>query len=288
MKKVFIISLFTGILFIKADRGPIPFKPWVKIFEPNQKALICWNGKEELMVLTTDLHASEETQILEVLPLPSKPEVKKGNKEVFEKCIELINRRLRMYPPPTRGKSITTAKKAAELVFHKTIGAHDISVTKVLHKKGFIDWVENYLKSQGVKNPEIPQELKNTIEDYLSEGFKWFVFDVVTVKKETKSIVPIIYKFKTDYLYFPLKITAIAEGNTQIDLLVISHKLLSTFTGYPIEKVKLMHSPIELTSEDLYYIDKEICKLMENKSAKLRIWKIEDNLKNFKEDLIAK
>ena len=62
-----------------ADRGSIPFKEGVKIFEPNQRALLAWNGEEEILLLSTDLVASESTMVLEVLPLPSEPEVKKGD-----------------------------------------------------------------------------------------------------------------------------------------------------------------------------------------------------------------
>jgi len=77
-----------------ADRGSIPFKPWVKIFEPNQRAMIAWNGREQILLLSTDLRASEPTKVLEVIPLPAEPKVSKGDVEVFRKATELINRKL--------------------------------------------------------------------------------------------------------------------------------------------------------------------------------------------------
>jgi hypothetical protein len=42
---------------VHADRGAIPFQPEVTIFEPTQRALIAWNGEEEILILSTDLRA---------------------------------------------------------------------------------------------------------------------------------------------------------------------------------------------------------------------------------------
>ena len=100
MKPISLISFLSFVVLIcihihlYADRGSVPFEPHVQIFEPNQRALIAWNGSEEILLLTTDLYASESTKILEVLPLPSEPVVEEGNIEVFRKATELINEKL--------------------------------------------------------------------------------------------------------------------------------------------------------------------------------------------------
>ena len=82
------ISLFSVLILsilicthlpLQADRGSVPFRPHAQIFEPNQRALIAWNGWEEILLFTTDLHASISTKVLEVIPLPSEPEVKEGD-----------------------------------------------------------------------------------------------------------------------------------------------------------------------------------------------------------------
>ncbi|NQT40091.1 MAG: hypothetical protein HQ581_21545, partial [Planctomycetes bacterium] len=31
----------------RADRRPVPLKPATALFQPNQRAVIAWNGKEE-------------------------------------------------------------------------------------------------------------------------------------------------------------------------------------------------------------------------------------------------
>ena len=82
-----------------ADRGSIPWGNWnaqdmPEIFEPAQNAIIAWNGKEQILLLSTDLKASKPTKVLEVLPLPSEPVVTRGDAATFSKINALINEEL--------------------------------------------------------------------------------------------------------------------------------------------------------------------------------------------------
>ncbi len=297
MKKFFLILFLMIVLCaqaIYADRGSIPFKPNVKIFEPIQRAMIAWNGKEEILLLSTDLKASEPTKVLEVIPLPSEPTVKKGDVEVFKKAIALINRKLRerhtlaMSKGPRNGDG-ADSQPAGEVTFHKKIGAHDISVTHVLDSNGFIEWVEKYLKLSGVENPTIPEAMNTVISEYLDEGFSWFVFDVVELDENPKTNEAIQYRFKTDFLYYPVKITRTEEGNTLIELLVLTPKLLSKFPGISIEEVRLRHEPVSISSAELRTLSEEMDDLLGHREdLKLRIWQIRGELSSFEEDLIAK
>lgn len=294
MKKILGILVLLGTFspqLTHADRGSIPFKPNVKVFEPKQRAMIAWNGEEEILLLSTDLMASESTKVLEVIPLPSKPTVKKGDVEVFKRATALINRKLReryaqalhkgdregIEPPP-----------AGEVTFHKRIGPHDISVTHVLDSKGFIEWVEKYLRSVGVENPMIPEAMKTVVSEYLREGFSWFVFDVVLLDEKIKTNDAIQYQFATQSLFYPLRIMRTEEGETSIELLVLTPQLLSRFSGIPIEQVKLRHEPIPLTSEELRNLNEEMDTLLGHReNMKLRIWQIRGRLSSFAKDLIA-
>jgi hypothetical protein len=297
MKKLFLLCVVLLVVVpysLWGDRGSIPFKPHIKIFEPVQRAMIAWNGDEEILLLSTDLHASDSTKVLEVIPLPSEPEVKKGDVEVFRKATALINRKLyeNALSMRTEGlsKGADRAKPpAGEVTFHKKIGAHDISVTHVLNDEGFIEWVEKYLKSKGVENPLIPDAMKSVISEYLDEEYSWFVFDVVELDDTPKTNQAIQYKFKSNYLYYPVKITRTEEGYTEIELLVLTSRLLSYFPGISIEDVELQHEPVTISSSELRELSEEMDDLLGNKEKmKLRIWKISGELSSFKEDLKAK
>lgn len=288
-----LIAAALSLSTASADRGSIPFKQGVEIFEPNQRAMVAWNGEEEILLLSTDLRASEPTMVLEVLPLPAEPEVKQGDVEVFAKATEIINRKVAaeggsdraMYAPP----GLDRKGPAGEVTFHEKIGSHDISVTHVLDETGFLTWVEDYLDSAGVKNPTIPGPLKEVVREYISEGFTWFVFDVVSLEVEPRTSEAIQYRFQTDHLYYPLKITRTETGFTNVDLLILTPRLLSVFPGYSHKRISLPHEPVTIAGIELWGLSGDMYELLgKPKEAKLRIWRIAGELASFEEDLLAK
>jgi hypothetical protein len=66
------IVLFCCVLiaapFTLADRGMIAAYPDVSVYEPGQKAILAWNGREEVMILSTDVKANNNTKALEIVP----------------------------------------------------------------------------------------------------------------------------------------------------------------------------------------------------------------------------
>jgi hypothetical protein len=291
-------TLIAGLLVLSvcagsghADRGSIPFKPNVQVFEPTQRAMIAWNGEEELLVLSTDLKASQATKVLEVLPLPAEPKVTKGDVEVFRKATTLINRKMRENArSPGRGVFGDAAEPpAGEITFHEKIGAHDVSVVRVISRDGFLEWVNGYLKKAGVDNPVVPQSMETSVEEYLKEGFAWFVFDVVSLDEKPKTNEAIQYRFKTDSLFYPVKISRTNSGETSIELLVLTPKLLRTFPGIPMARVELRHPPVDITAEELRSLNEEMDALLGHREdMKLRIWRIRGEFSSFDKDLLAR
>ncbi len=284
-----ILYLVFGISGSFADRGMIPVNPNARIFEPIQRAMIAWNGEEEILLLSTDVSATESTMVLEVLPLPSEPKVKKGALETFQKAVALINSKLTKPKTLSRGEAEAAIKTpGGEVTFHKKIGAHDISVTHLLNAGSFVDWVRGYLKSIGVEKDVISGEMKKLIEEYIENDFAWFVFDVISLSEETVTNEPIQYHFGTERLFYPLKITNTGEGDTSIELLILTPRLLRNFPGLPITRVQLKHDPITITNHELKMLNKDMYDLLGTlERLKLRIWGIEGDLKSFDKDLLA-
>ncbi len=284
-----ILLMLYSFTVIFADRGLIPLEPDVTIFEPNQRAMICWNGKEEILLLSTDLQASDSTMVLEILPLPSEPKVKKGDLETFRRAANFINQRIHASRRNNGEKSESSVVlPPAELTFHEKIGAHDISVVHLTEAGGFVDWVENYLKTIGYTNKIISDTHKGLIAEYISEGFVWFVFDVITLNVQKNTLEPIQYRFTTDRLFYPLKITRLNTGSTTIELLVLTPRLLSNFTGLSISHIQLAHEPLSISSHDIKNIDEDMYELLRDYDfMKIRIWKIEGALNSFNKDLVA-
>lgn len=207
------------------NRGMMPFNSWVDVFEPKQRALIAWDGYEEILTLSTDLYTSEATQVLEIMPLPSEPTVSAKDIDLFHRLNELINTLIGWHTAakdPGRSVSLGQPGPAGEVTFHEQIGAHDISVTHLLYQDGFMQWAEDYLHSAGMSAPHIPPDLAAIVQEYIDEGFNWFVFDVVSTLPKVRTNEPIQYRFKTIKLYYPLRITRTAHGETEIELYVLS------------------------------------------------------------------
>ena len=293
MKNKFRAIAFLSVLFMPlsfSDRGMIPVDPTVKIFEPHQRAMIAWNGNEEILLLSTDLSASDSTMVLEVLPLPAEPLVKKGDLETFRKATDLINRKIRIaLRKGNGGEEVEALLHGGEVTFHEKIGAHDISIIHLLDANSFVDWVKDYLDSIGITHEVISEEMKMLIKEYINDEFGWFVFDVVQLSKETVTNEPIQYRFKTKSLFYPLKITKTAHGSTSIELLILTPHLLQRFPALSLESIQLEHDPITINSAELQDLNSDMYDLLgDYQEMRLRIWKIEGELKYFEKDLIAR
>ena len=114
---------------------------------------------------------------------------------------------------------------AGIVTFQEKIGAHDIAVTRVVDKKGFVEWVEQRLRKGGVDNPTIPEPMKEVVGEYLKNRYRWFVFDVVELGDQLKTKDAIEYRFRSKSLYYPMRITRTGTGDTFVQLLILSHKL---------------------------------------------------------------
>ncbi len=226
-----------------ARRVQVNFDPLkVTVFEPRQRAIILWNGEEEILLLSTDQKASEASWILEVIPLPGRPEVRLGSFETFEKAQRLAVEK-RMWACAHGGARAGIAQlpeSAGRIDFVRRLGAHDIAVAEVLNRKGFVDFVQGYLRERyQVDKAPIREEFVKIIESYLDEGFSWFAFDAINLMDKTQSRQPIEYRFKTDSVFYPLRISTLEQGKTEVDLLVFTPGGARNFTGLAMNRVGL-------------------------------------------------
>jgi len=287
------LLILAGAGLAQADRGAIPYRQDVTIFEPTQRALIAWNGEEEILILSTDLRASRATKVLEVMPFPAEPQVAKGDVGVFRRAVRLINSKIIPQPMAAaalRGGDHQAAytPPAGEITFHERIGAHDVAVARVVSGDGFVEWVNDFLKRASVDNPVIPPRLRRVVQEYLDDGFCWFAFDVVSLENKFKTLEALQYRFPSTALFYPVKISRSNRGQTSMELLVLSPTLLRTFTGIPRSQIQLRHEPVSLTSAEVRSLDKGMDELLDHREdVKLRIWRVQGDFSSFDRDIIA-
>ena len=255
----------------------------VKISEPSQKAVIAWNGREEILVLSTDLHSTYQTRSLEVIPFPSRPAVEKGDPKLFEHAMEYIHR---AYPEMTGKRLLGARAPGGEVVEVKRIGAHEIHVVHALDPDEFVKWVVDYLREKAkLDAPMIPDSLKKNVEAYIKEGYDWFVFDVVQVGKAKATKDALMYRFETDHVFYPLKISRSTSGNSKIELIVITHDKITEFLGHKRIEWK---APIDLSAGDVKRLSPKINELLDGRDVQMRYWVIEAPLEALSLDLIVR
>ncbi|MDH5662887.1 MAG: DUF2330 domain-containing protein [Candidatus Bathyarchaeota archaeon] len=217
---VFFLLVLFSVSFVYADRGLITVSPEVSVYEPGQKAVVAWNGQEEILILSTDVTSSSETLVLELLPLPSEPEVEAASFRSFEEIQRLIwEEGVNLY----MGRGYDEIKaNSVEVVFHEEIGAHNITVVKATDAGELVDWIENFLQTNNVNETVSLGDFEPVVKDYMGRGFRYYVLDLITVTPDEKSVDPILYWFRSSFLYYPLVITSPVPGETEITLFLLT------------------------------------------------------------------
>lgn len=220
---------------VSADRGGISLVSKVEVLEPGQKAIIAWNGREEVLILSTDVKANQSTLVLELLPLPSNPKaVERANSTSFIKLQDIIRRHIGTYVNSRKlgGYGEGNFAETVVVTFHEKIGAHDITVVRADNASELALWIDDFLRKNAVTNELSLQEYESIFEDYISRGFPYFALDLVEVSPTEKSVEPILYRFETSFLYYPLKISSLFSGDTGITLFLLTHYKVDSFIYY--------------------------------------------------------
>ena len=283
MVMLVLLFLVVGVSPAFADMGMVPISN-VSIYEPGQKAIIAWNGEEEILILSVDTYASDQSLALRILPLPSEPEaIYEGDIAAFLRIEELIREHL---PRPSGREKGLAGGPGIEIVFHQKIGSHDITVVRARDAAEFIDWAQAFLEDVGVEGDISSPDLETVVSGYIEQEIEFFVFDLVEVTSDRKSIEPIVYRFKTPFLYYPLVISSLAVGQTDITLFLLTQYAVNLGEVPEEMDVGVYYMPIQfqLDEEELRWIDPEIAQLLGD-SALLTALTYQGGLKALDSDL---
>jgi len=266
----------------------IPVSPEVSVYEPGQKAILAWNGYEEIMILSTDVTSSQETLVLEILPLPSKPEVEAASFQSFEEIQSLIWEEgvNQFYSTKNEARS-----GSVEVVFYEEIGLHNITVVKAGDASDLVSWMGNFLAGSGMDEEITLRNFESVVEDYMNRGFRYYVLDMITVSPAEKSVDPILYRFNSSFLYYPLVISSPIDGYTEITLFLLTEGKIDR-DYWPMQKANYQvlggaWQPIEfvLSKGELSKIDLRIGENFQY-SAWLTVLKFDGYLNSLNRDLM--
>jgi hypothetical protein len=220
---LFILPLFIIIMYVcpaYGDMGRI-LTDSADVREDSQKAIIFHNFDEEVLILGTELVSDRKTKILRFIPLPSEPKVSLAEGEPFERVSELIKKHHLAFLFHTKSGS-GASSEPVELRFNAKLGAHDVTVVKINQIDKFGNWVQKFLNDKGLSLGKDYQGVEEIAENYVKRDIKYFVFDLVDVAPEAHFVKPLVYRFKSRKLYYPLKTSNTFGGAGGIDLILIS------------------------------------------------------------------
>lgn len=260
---VFLLISFLAVPAASADRGMIPVNPNVSVYEPGQKAIVAWNGVEEGLILSTNVTSENQTKVVEMIPLPSKPEkVEEASFESFEAIQYLITQH-----GEAAYMNARTEGDTPEIVLHKEIGLHDITVAKSNSKTGLMEWISDFLDNQDIQSEISLGDFEPVVEDYLDRGFNYWVIDLIEVSEE-RTVKPIYYEFSSSFAYYPLEITRPVGGNGEVNLFLLTEDNISGNIN-PLEKASYSHLYSEETTPIDFHVSDQELKNIDNRVAEL-------------------
>ncbi len=249
--------------------------------EPRQNGVIAWNGKEEILILSTDENSNVAGggAALSVLPLSGKPiSVNPASTKAFDDATAMIKQKLSLV---AKGKMMLEAK----------IGTHNIFVWQLDKPEDFANQVRAFIKEKyaGKADALVTDEAEKIIKHYFAQGFRYFAFDLAFMPEKPETKVAIAYHFESPYVYYPLVVSRIGgEGNTLVTLAVFTPALLHNFKGLRHEEIKVFgDKSVDLTAADLKPIDEGLAKLMGDGQFKGRIFEISGKINAFNGDVMA-
>lgn len=206
-----------------ADMGQIHVSTeGATVSESAQKAIILVNGKQEVLILGTELQASRKTPVVRFIPFPSEPQVELAPRGVFDRLAGLVAKYKLQYVHTfqSKGGPGTQQTSGVEVRFHAKLGSHDITVIRVRDAAMVRVWANRYFKKNGLPVAKSYKEAEAVVADYVARGIDWFVVDAVELSADKHFIEPVAYRFASNALYYPLKDTNTFGGKGEIELFI--------------------------------------------------------------------
>lgn len=113
----------------------------VSVFEPQQRAIILWNGQEEILLLSTDPARHPAILSSGGNPASGASRGSAGFFETFMKAQQLVVEK-HMWKFASGSGEVAANVKAGRIDFQQKLGAHDLTVAEVLKPEAFTNQAE--------------------------------------------------------------------------------------------------------------------------------------------------
>lgn len=208
-----LLSAFIPASKVWADGGYFPRRG--ELSEPTQKAAIFFDGKREDLIIEVSFNGATE-DFAWVVPVPHYPKVIATDKRFFDQMEAITSPIYEMHQK--EGENLQESAEPSTIIHERyEVGFYDISIISSTDSFSLVDW----LKQNGYN---IPARANNVLQYYIDK--KWYFVamrinpeDIEKASQEktyTGHIYPIKVSFDSEEMIYPLRISSINNGRTEI------------------------------------------------------------------------
>jgi hypothetical protein len=226
MKKA---ALFLGLPILAclgsaafADMGRMMFSnSKAQVEETSQKAVILHNGREEVLILATEIGATAKTPIIRFIPFPAAPQVSAAPADTFDRLKAVVDKYRLSFVTRWMTKGGGSDKtEGVDVVAAARVGSHDATTIHVSDVAAFRGWVNDYFRAHGLPTAAAYPSEEAIVADYVRRGYAYFVLDRVDVDAKVRLVEPLAFRFASPNLYYPLLTSNSFGGKGVVDLFV--------------------------------------------------------------------
>lgn len=226
MKYLFIIPVILAVTLFQnavfAD-GMIITPNIYTVHEPDQRVVIKHDGVTETIILQVRA-SGNAAELGWLVPVPSYPDVKEADAEIFEEL-----KKLTVPIMPAGGREFALGgnmkEDSSQHVWVETefIGIYEVNKIKADDSNALFKWLNDH-------NYHQPPEVRLMLDEYIKRGFSFITVRVLPKELEKKKadyrfnswLDPLRIEFKYDGLFYPMKISSLNHGGTNLTLWVIA------------------------------------------------------------------
>jgi hypothetical protein len=219
------LIIFTCALH--ANFAPIPLRTG-QIQAAQQDAIIWFNEvqEQEALILQTELTASRDVDALFFMPLPSEPTVAQAPADLFAKMQALVEEKGLHYSEDWMFKPLESSFKKTTSDKQNTASTdapeYSISLAQIKSVEDFISCVEHYVAQNKIETDFDLDKVRETVRAYINDGIHYFLFYRVALKATEQQTQPLVIEFKSDTVYYPLRVNKLYDGPSDVQLMVLS------------------------------------------------------------------
>ncbi len=211
--KITIIIGFCNHLY---GDGVFVWNKGVDLYGPSQKAIILYDEGVEDLVLQVK-YKGKASDFAWIVPVPSKPKVKAVGGDIFAE-ISLYTQLRRRWDVFLHRRGID---EEVEVIERKKISVYDVAVLNAKNSQALLIW----LNDNGFS---IPDKAKQIINNYIKKKWTFVALRIhpdeekLWVEKSLNegTLVPLKFTFSSKEIVYPLKISSLNKGETEVLLYV--------------------------------------------------------------------